>query len=192
MFKEKNKKTPSQISTDHHDIMSDHFKRNYAYYDQDKYYNAFTYGRSKIDNELIKLIKVLPKNSKVLDLGCGTGDQLNILNKFNMEFYGVDPAPGMVEIAKQKFNTKNRIKLGVAQNIPFEDNYFDCLIMIEVLRYFDREDINTALKESFRVLKPGGKIFCTFVNKWSLDFFYLLQNLRQLLKKKGLMKKSIL
>jgi ubiquinone/menaquinone biosynthesis C-methylase UbiE len=182
MFKNK-KKTASEISTDHHNNMSDHFKKNYAHYDQDKYYNAFTYGRSKIDKELIKLIKNLPKNSKVLDLGCGTGDQLNILKRFNMDFYGVDPAPGMVEIAKQKFDIQDKIKIGSAQKIPFENNYFDCLIMIEVLRYFDKEDINMALEESFRVLKPGGKLFCTFVNKWSLDFFYIFQTIRQLLKK---------
>ena len=94
----------------------------------------------------------------------------------------------MVEISKKKFNFSDRIKLGTAQEIPFEDNYFDCLIMIEVLRYFDLNDIKKALKESHRVLKPGGKIFCTFVNKWSLDFFICFKN-KTTFKKENLMKK---
>lgn len=186
------KVSPSQISTDHHNKMSEHFRQNYKYYDDDIFYNAFTYGRSKIDKELIKLIKTLPDQAKVLDLGCGTGDQLKILNKYNIECYGIDPAPAMIEITKQKISlaNSNNIKLGMAQKIPFDDNYFDCVIMIEVLRYFDFRDINVAINETHRVLKPGGKIFSTFVNKWSLDFFYLFQNIRSFFKKKGFDEKN--
>jgi len=177
------KKSASQISASHHDIMSDHFKKNYNFYDKDIFYNAFTYGRSKIDIELVKQLSTLPKNSKILDLGCGTGDQLKILDKYNFDCYGLDPAPSIVEIAKKKLKSEDKIKLGTAQKIPFKDNYFDFVLMIEVLRYFDLGDINKAIKETHRVLKPGGKIFSTFVNKWSLDFFYIFQNVRRLIKK---------
>ena len=177
-------KTPSEISTNHHNNMANHFDRNYDHYTADKFYNDFTYGRSKIDKELIKIIKTLPENSKALDLGCGTGDQLKILKEHNLDFFGVDSAPSMIDIARKRIGSIERVKHGYAQKIPFNDNTFDFLIMIEVLRYFDLKDIEKSIKEAKRVLRPGGKIFCTFVNKWSLDFFYVYQNLRKILKSK--------
>lgn len=183
MFKVANNKTPSDISTEHHDNMANHFDQNYSHYDSDIYYNAFTYGRSKIDKELIKVIKKIPASSKVLDLGCGTGDQLKILKKYNLDYYGIDPAPSMVDIARKRVASHDKIQNGIAQNIPFSDNSFDLVIMIEVVRYLDLKDINKSFSEVSRVLKPGGKIFCTFVNKWSLDFFYLFQNLRKIFKR---------
>ncbi len=75
-----------------------------------------------------------------------------------------------------------RVEDGVATSLPFANGEFDAVIMIEVLRYLDRTDIEQALREARRVLKPGGKLLVTLVNRWALDGFYIHQRLRQVTK----------
>ena len=166
------KKTPSEISAEHHNMKAGDFKKNYENYENNKFFNAFTLGRAKIDIEINNLTKMLNIGSKILDVGCGTGDQLKIFEKIGFDAYGLDPAPDMVTIAKKKVIDPSKISLGSCEHLPFDNNTFDCVVMVEVLRYFDSKSIGKALGEARRVLKPGGIMFCTFVNRWCLDFLY--------------------
>jgi ubiquinone/menaquinone biosynthesis C-methylase UbiE len=51
-----------------------------------------------------------------------------------------------------------------------------------VLRYLDRSDIRQALRELRRVLRPGGTMFLTMVNRYALDGFFLHYSLWRMLK----------
>lgn len=70
--------------------------------------------------------------------------------------------------------------MGDATRLPFADDQFDAVIMIEVLRYLHRSDGDRALNEARRVLKPGGTILVTLVNRWSLDGFWLFHRVQHL------------
>tara|TARA_B100000212_G_C27380943_1_gene537023 strand:+ start:1297 stop:2088 length:792 start_codon:yes stop_codon:yes gene_type:complete len=177
------KKTPSEISAEHHNMKAGDFEKNYENYENNKFFNAFTLGRAKIDIEINNLTKMLNIGSKILDVGCGTGDQLKIFEKIGFDAYGLDPAPDMITIAKKNVIDPSKISLGSCEHLPFDNNTFDCVVMVEVLRYFDSKSIDKALEEARRVLKPGGIMFCTFVNRWCLDFFYIFQKFRQITKK---------
>lgn len=172
-----------RIAIDHHHAMASEFEALYAAYEGNRFANAFTYGRAKLDRMVDDLFASLPKGGKILDVGCGTGEHLKRAQRHGLVAVGVEPAPGMREKAVRNVPGA-RVEAGVATGLPFGDDEFDALLMIEVLRYLDTADIDAALREARRVLKPGGTVFVTLVNRWALDAFYLHQRIRQ--KRKGM------
>ena len=109
----------------------------------------------------------LQKGSKILDLGCGTGALLKILeDRFpSSELTGIDLTEEMLAVAKQKLSDNVELLLGSASNLPFDSESFDWVIMSNVIGHL--ADKKTALKEIHRVLKNPGKIVIT---DWTRDF----------------------
>ena len=101
------------------------------------------------------------KNSKLIDVACGTGDIgklfLDSVN-YNGVVYNVDPNKNMINEGKKKFKNIDSIKWFVnsAENLKFKDNYFDFYTISFGLR--NTKDIDKSIKEAFRVLKPGGTL----------------------------------
>ena len=96
----------------------------------------------------------------ILDVGCGGGatiaDMLLLSPGSIVE--GVDYAPESVK-SSEAFNEKyleNRcfVKQGDVTNLPYEDGIFDLVTAVETIYFWT--DIDKALSEIFRVLKPGG------------------------------------
>lgn len=170
-----------QAAIDSHDRDAAKFEAWYGALDRSRFSNAFTYGRSKIDALVGELFGTLPKGAKVLDVGCGTGEHLARAARHGLKPFGVEPAPAMLDFARKNV-PQAEIRQGVATELPFKDAEFDLVVMVEVLRYLDRADTETALREARRVLKPGGRLFVTLVNRWALDGFYVLQRARQLVR----------
>lgn len=171
-------KNVRQVAIDHHDSVVGTFEAYYRNLAQSRFTSAFTYGRAKLDRMIDDLFRSLPKGAAVLDVGCGTGEHLKRAQSHGLVATGLEPAPGMLKVARSSV-PEARLKQGVATELPFEDEQFDAILQIEVLRYLHIDDIRKALRESRRVLKPGGIFFVTLVNRWALDGFYLRQRTRQ-------------
>lgn len=171
-------KQATRIAIEHHHDVVATFESYYRDMERDRFSNAFTYGRYKIDMLLDDLLQKFPAASKVLDIGCGTGVYLRRFQRFGLSPTGVEPAQGMYEAAVRD-NPGVRIVQASASALPFVDKSFDAVVAIEVLRYLDREARRKALTEMVRVLRPGGLLFVTLVNRFALDGFWLLQRLRQ-------------
>ena len=171
-----------QVAIEHHHRVAGRFEAEYAALEKSRFSSAFTYGRAKIDKMVDELFSSLPKGAAILDVGCGTGEHLKRALGHGLKAAGVEPAPAMLGVARRDV-PQARLEDGVATRLPFGDGEFDAVIMIEVLRYLDLPDIELALREARRVLRPGGKILVTLVNRWSLDGFYLHQRARQLFKR---------
>ena len=169
------------VAIEHHHRVAGKFEAEYAALENSRFSSAFTYGRAKIDGLVDELFRSLPKGAAILDVGCGTGEHLKRALGHGLRAAGLEPAPAMLAAARRGV-PHARIEEGVATNLPFADGEFEAVIMIEVLRYLDRSDIELALREARRVLRPGGKLLVTLVNRWALDGFYLHQRVRQLLK----------
>lgn len=167
-----------QVAIDHHHHAASAFEDHYRQLEKSRFSTAFTYGRAKIDRMVDDLFRSLPKGAAVLDIGSGTGEHLKRAIRHGLSATGIEPAPGMLEVARRNV-PEARLEQGTAAPLPFEDASFDAVLMIEVLRYLDRNDIRTALREARRVLRPGGTLFVTLVNRWALDGFYVHQRLRQ-------------
>ena len=105
-----------------------------------------------------------PKNSRILDIGAGTGIIGSLLNKNGYQnIDGLDASPKMLEIAKQKNCYKNLINSIVASNIklPIENKSYDVIIMAGV---FCPGHISVdAFSEILRITKPGKSLNTLFL-----------------------------
>jgi SAM-dependent methyltransferase len=110
-------------------------------------------GRRAILEEFLRLIIPNPKsqNSKILDVGCGTGANLEMLANFG-ESEGVDVSDDALEFCKLK---GLKVHKGLAEKLPFADESFDVVTALDVVEHLD-DDI-AGLREMNRVLKTGGK-----------------------------------
>ncbi len=100
----------------------------------------------------------------LLDCATGTGDQILALIKHSpriIQVVGIDLAEEMLAIGKQKiaqagYDSMVELQVGSAMSIPFPDHYFDCVTISFGIR--NVMDVRAALKECYRVLKPGGRL----------------------------------
>lgn len=125
----------------------------------DKLNDIMSFGlHKKIKNAITNNLN-LPSGTKVLDLCTGTGDLAGLLQKKYPEanVIGADFSPKMLGIAKEKYPNIDFLEADCTQ-LPFDDAIFDLCIISFGLRNI--EDMQKAIKEIHRILKPGG----TFIN----------------------------
>ena len=117
-------------------------------------------------------------NRKLIDVACGTGDVgklfLDSTNK-EAEITCIDPNKEMIEQGKQKLPNYKNVKwvISPAEKLPITDNSFDYYTISFGLR--NTKNLNKALSEAYRVLKPGGRYLCLEFSKIqnsNLDFVY--------------------
>ncbi len=117
-------------------------------------------------------------NQNLIDVACGTGDIaklfLNHVNK-SSQITCVDPNKGMIQKGKEKLKNFKNLKWinASAENLPIKDNFFDFYTISFGLR--NTKNLNRALEEAYRVLKPGGRYFCLEFSKIQnsgLNFLY--------------------
>jgi len=161
-----------------HDLDSGIFQGRYRDFSQGRFTDEFIYGRYQVFEEVDSILHTLPKNSLVLDLGCGTGHFANYILRQGFQVHAIDPSANMLRLARDNF-PEIHFKEGIAQDLNFPDQFFDLVISIEVLRYLDEADVRKSYEEIFRVLKPGGKMLVTHVNKFALDGYYFFYHAKQ-------------
>jgi demethylmenaquinone methyltransferase/2-methoxy-6-polyprenyl-1,4-benzoquinol methylase len=108
------------------------------------------------------------KNTTLIDVASGTGDIAKLyLNKINYKGYVccVDENKGMLDLNKTKFKGNDNVKwfCNSAEKLPFKNNHFDYYTISFGIR--NVSNLNNALKEAYRVLKPGGRFLCLEFSK---------------------------
>lgn len=94
-----------------------------------------------------KLIERYLKPGKILEVGCGGGGNIRYFKDRGVKIQGIDPI---------KIEGLGDMVVGRAEKLPFEQNKFDTILMLDVLEHI--EDDLQALKECYRVIKPGGRL----------------------------------
>lgn len=129
----------------------------------------------------------LEAGGSALDVCCGTGDFAFELAEQTGEtgrVVGLDFSVPMIELAEEKARKLNRdwvsFVVGNACELPFDDNFFDCVTVGFGLR--NVSDVAKALSEMARVVRPGGKVINLEISKvrspllrlpWKLYFYAL-------------------
>ena len=93
------------------------------------------------------------KNESVLDVGCGSGNHLLLASRIGMDITGIDASPYMLSLAKSRLGSQCELKKAKADDIPYEDNEFDLVFLINTLEFLD--DPFSVLEEAGRVAKRG-------------------------------------
>lgn len=115
--------------------------------------DSFNWTPFDLINDFSTLLK---PNSKVLDLGCGSGRDTNELSKKGHQVVGLDASEKLIDYAKNKF-PQITFQVGNLLNIPLPDNSFDGIWCHAVILHLETiDDVNKSLKEMHRVLKSGG------------------------------------
>jgi ubiquinone/menaquinone biosynthesis C-methylase UbiE len=165
-----------------HDQAADRFAQWYQIQAAQLAASAFLYGRTQIEVHFDRQVAALPPSAKILDVGCGIGHQMQELRSKGLEVCGVEPADNMRKIARSRLPA-GTVRDGSVLDLPFENETFDFVYVIEVFRYLAHDDNLQGLREVFRVLRPGGIFFGTFVNLFAMDGFWVLEELRSLREK---------
>ena len=87
---------------------------------------------------------------RILDVGCGTGANLEMLSKFG-QAQGVDVSDDALEFCRRKGLDAHK---GFAETLPFADETFDITTALDVIEHLD-DDV-AGLREMYRVTKKGG------------------------------------
>ncbi len=108
----------------------------------------------------------LPKTNgvKILDLGCGTGLELEHYFKINpsAKISGIDLTESMLNALKNKFPEKNLTLIcGSYFDVPFGENTFDAAISVESLHHFIKEEKIPLYAKLCKALKVGGYFILT-------------------------------
>ena len=131
-----------------------------------KYFDSVARERKKwrkrgayYHNELERYLQFLiPSNSSVLEIGCGTGELLAALNP--SRGFGIDISPKMVEVAREKF-PQLQFEIGDLENLQIEEK-FDYVVLVETIGHVD--DIQLAFKELHKVCKPETRLIIVYYN----------------------------
>jgi len=125
-----------------------------------EYYDEFTikdlfgnlYGQKEFANELVSL----PRASKILEVGTGSGTFSILLSWLGFSITSIDLDPKVIEQAEanaEKFNAKITFQIADTFKLPFPNDSFDVIFHQGLLEHFNNEDIRRILNEQLRVAK---------------------------------------
>ena len=120
-------------------------------------------GASSFYKFTASLLPVI-ENAKVLDLGCGTGLELEefFLVNPNAKVTGIDLTEAMLDSLKAKFPDKDITTIcGSYFDVPFGDGIFDAAVSVESLHHFSKEEKIPLYAKLWQALKPDGYFILT-------------------------------
>jgi SAM-dependent methyltransferase len=120
----------------------------------------YIFSRQK---ELILDLVVPHAGERVLDVGCGTGNYLQFFREKWCSVTGIDPCAETLNIARSKLGEDAELLVSKAEDIPFSDDEFDIVTLINILEIANNPQ--KVIAEAIRVCR--GRVFIGFLNNYS-------------------------
>ena len=134
------------------------------YFDNPEYRNYYPYDVivSFIYHHTNK--KTDRREIKILEIGCGTGNNLWFAAREGYSTYGLDGSKTAIDFARQRFDQEKLngdFIVGDMTNLPYEDSFFDLVFDRAAMTLVPKKSVLKTVSEVNRVLRPGGVFFCT-------------------------------
>ncbi|XP_013099376.2 ubiquinone biosynthesis O-methyltransferase, mitochondrial [Stomoxys calcitrans] len=130
-------------------------------------------SQHKISSELINTTQML-KNQNILEIGCGGGILTESLARIGSSVTALDLSEDLIALARhhlaleQNQGLVDRVQYKIEpieHHASYRKNYYDAVVISEVLEHVDENDKIEFLRASVETLKPGGSMFITTLNK---------------------------
>jgi tellurite methyltransferase len=126
----------------------------------------------------------IAKGMRVLDAGCGYGRNLVYLLREGCEVFAIDANAAGVEHVRQlsaSFETglpADNFSVGAIEEMPFQPEFADVVICNSVLHFArDEEQFRAMLNGLWKMLRPGGMLFCRLGSRIGMDFERVRENI---------------
>ncbi len=107
------------------------------------------------------LIDKISSGQRMLNIGVGSGELERLAIGKEIDVYSLDPGLRSIEKIREELGLGDHAQAGYSQSIPFENDFFDVVVMTEVLEHLDDEILDQTLSEVKRVLKSDGRFIGT-------------------------------
>jgi SAM-dependent methyltransferase len=148
-----------------------HFTMDYTTYEAENEIEKTHWwfvGRRMLFGKLIQSLE-LSETASILDIGSSTGTNLRLLSELGYtNVKGLDPSPVARDFCAQKGLAE--VMPGDVRKIPFPVDSVDLVLATDIIEHVEEDDI--AIKEIYRIIKPGGYILCTvpaFQSLWGIQ-----------------------
>lgn len=115
------------------------------------------------NERMLDTIDFIDSNSKILEVGCAPGQLLFLLDRLGYRVSGVDVDPDRLCNFWRKHNLQIQ-KVDIEKDLlPFDNEAFDTVLLLQVLEHLRVNPLG-AIRELYRILRPGGEIIVSVPN----------------------------
>ncbi len=196
------------------DLWNEAYRRrgNFVFYPNEdlvRFINRYVRKRTGISDfmDIMPLEASEWRNFKSLDMGCGIGRHIKLLDEFGLNPYGIDLSSDAIAEGRKwmgllnKQELADRMLVASVTDLPYEDDFFHLCILYGVLDCMPRDTAGKGLEEAFRVLKKNGLMYLDLYmddtkgdmdemalagfDKGTVKSYYTVQSIKDLVGDKG-------
>jgi len=145
------------------------------YYKKNAKYLVKRYESANVNKIQQLLLKVFPKNSHLLEIGCGSGRDANFMIENNYKITAIDASKEMILEAKKIHPLlKNSLHVvTIPDELKFNNNSFDGVYSIATLMHLEKKDIKKTIEKIYSILKDKGVfLFSVSIQRDDIDDNY--------------------
>lgn len=137
--------------------------------DYDAIAAEFSATRTRVWPEMERFREFVKAGDHVLDVGCGNGRAYQLFDGLAIEYEGIDVSRDLIREARAaRRDLLVNFRVGSVLELPYDGATFDAVLAVAMLLHIPSEKYRLrALREMWRVLKPGGRLLMTNWQLWN-------------------------